>query len=436
VRRKRLGLSMLALSASICLVIAGCSSGGDTAEGSSGTSAPAHDLIVQGLQRFPTLLAEAKAGKPASGTPIQVGFVTMESGNYVYKTMGDSAANAVRFINSIGGVKGHPLELIRCGTNGSPESSQNCATQMVNSKVVAVGQGIDFGINTVLKALAGVGGSGFGGNPLFDVDREAPNGNYYLSSWADQITEAEYAVKTLGVKKVAILSDSDPVALGFAKMRAQAPLTALGVRSDIFSAPSTTTDYTSLATKARGYDAVLSNAGGLACSGIPLALQSTGFTGPVLLPDGCNDKASLDAMGSAGDGAYFGVEAFSPFSDFKTEPAYAKPEVDMYVSVSKSGAPNLAVGGHEQLGFAQMINFAEALSASSATTFDPASVTAILRTSKGAAFTQGTYDCAKSRIAKYPAFCTLDGGVYQWDGKAMTLKTSGLTVPTTITKSG
>jgi branched-chain amino acid transport system substrate-binding protein len=433
VRHKRLATFIPLLS--MMLVIGACGSNNDSAGGGTQASAPGseRDLVQRGLARFPALLAEAKAAKPASGTPIRVGFVTMERGDYVYKTMADSAENAVDFINSIGGIKGQPIELVRCATDSSPESSQNCATQMVNGNVVAVGQGVDFNIAMVLKALAAVGGSGFGGNPLFDVDRTAPNANFYYTSWADQQVEAEYAVKTLKAKKVAIISSDSSAGISLAKLRAQAPLTALGAKSEIFTVSSSATDFSGVATKALGFDAVLSNTGGLGCSGVPLALTAVGFKGPILLPDGCQDAANLKALGVPASPVYYGVETFDPKSDFKREPGYAKPELDLYQSVSRKADPNLAIGGHEQFGFAQMIDFAEALNASPETTFNLASVTKILQSSKGASFTQTEYDCGKSFIAKYPAYCSDSGGVYEWDGKTMTLKTDGLVSPSTTT---
>jgi branched-chain amino acid transport system substrate-binding protein len=79
------------------------------------------------------------AGTEATGEPIPVGFVNSEGGAFSVPELRFGNEVAEEYINTrLGGVEGRPLQVSRCATDGSPESSIDCANQFVEAGVVAV----------------------------------------------------------------------------------------------------------------------------------------------------------------------------------------------------------------------------------------------------------------------------------------------------------
>jgi branched-chain amino acid transport system substrate-binding protein len=128
--------AVVAASAVVILsvvLVAGCTNerGGGADGGGAGSSAP---------------------GPRLSGPPVTLGFVTMENsalGSFPETRV--AAEAAVAHANALGGVNGRPLELKPCATEGSPESSQDCANKLVALKPVAVIGGVDVGAEAAMK---------------------------------------------------------------------------------------------------------------------------------------------------------------------------------------------------------------------------------------------------------------------------------------------
>ncbi|EIV94391.1 ABC transporter substrate-binding protein [Frankia sp. QA3] len=98
---------------------------------------------------------DAAGGATASrltGPPVTLGFVTVENSTLgSYPETRRAAQAAVDHANAaLGGVGGRPLRLATCATDGSPESSQNCANRLVAEKPIAVVGGIDFGTQAAM----------------------------------------------------------------------------------------------------------------------------------------------------------------------------------------------------------------------------------------------------------------------------------------------
>ncbi len=86
-----------------------------------------------------------------TGPPLTLGFVTVEGSTLgSYPETRVAAQAAVNRANTVGGVGGRPLRLVTCATDGSPESSQNCANRLVAEKPVAVVGGVDFGTQAAM----------------------------------------------------------------------------------------------------------------------------------------------------------------------------------------------------------------------------------------------------------------------------------------------
>ena len=92
--------------------------------------------------------ASAALGTPkkASGDPIVVGMLNIESGPVTFPEYRQAAEAAVKYINDYkGGIGGHPVQLEMCATDGQPSTSARCAGQIVDKKPTFILGGADTG---------------------------------------------------------------------------------------------------------------------------------------------------------------------------------------------------------------------------------------------------------------------------------------------------
>ena len=84
-----------------------------------------------------------KADDP-DAEPVKVGFIGINDGPIAaLPELLQATETAVEFVNAeLGGVDGHPIELVPCSVSLSPESSQRCAREVLEADVVAVLGGI------------------------------------------------------------------------------------------------------------------------------------------------------------------------------------------------------------------------------------------------------------------------------------------------------
>src|SRR6202008_1055541 len=84
--------------------------------------------------------------KKASGDPIVLGLLNLESGPVTFPEYRQSAEAAVKYINDYkGGIGGHPGDLQSCGTGGQPATSAGCAGQIADKKPAFILGGADTG---------------------------------------------------------------------------------------------------------------------------------------------------------------------------------------------------------------------------------------------------------------------------------------------------
>src|SRR6195952_231211 len=82
----------------------------------------------------------------ATGTPINLGMLNLESGPVAFPEYAAAAKAAVSYINDYkGGIGGHPIDLQVCATDGQPATSARCAGQLVDKKPAFFMGGADIG---------------------------------------------------------------------------------------------------------------------------------------------------------------------------------------------------------------------------------------------------------------------------------------------------
>ena len=128
------------------LVATGCSSSKKTTSSSSTTAASSASSILG-------------TPKPATGTPVKIGFITEGKEQAVDNSSEVPAAQAAaKYANAyLGGIGGHPIELDVCDDKQTPSGTTDCDNQMITDKVPIVLNNVTGNGDPLIKNIAAAG---------------------------------------------------------------------------------------------------------------------------------------------------------------------------------------------------------------------------------------------------------------------------------------
>ena len=107
--------------------------------------------------------ASTTAAKAPTGTPIKTMTITsLNSQGPIYPNISITAKAYEKWINSKGGINGHPLQVTVCDEHGKPTDAASCARQAVAQKDVAVVGSFSFFGTNIMPALIKAGIPNFG----------------------------------------------------------------------------------------------------------------------------------------------------------------------------------------------------------------------------------------------------------------------------------
>ncbi len=391
---RRVGVTATMVSAA--LVLGACGSnggGGGTASGGKGAT------------------GGASAAAP-TGEPIKLGMINQENtpaGSF--PEIRQAAEAAVAYLNGKGGIKGRPLKLESCITQGTPEGSAACAEKFAASKPVLVMPGVDFGSAASLPILNRAGLPYVGGVPLLPPELTAANSYTFVGGSASAFpSQAVYLAKELKVKKVNILYTDNPAGANAAKAFGADILKANGV-TDVQLIPekADAADFTAALTKtAQGSpDAIMVLFAGQGCSRVMQAKQATGVKAMMFYPGSCADEAVIKAGGAGAEGAYFNEET-KLYDDVKD------PEVKIYVDALAKHAPDAKKSGFSQTGFGAVMNIAALMEKSTGAITSESMVAALAATKNTPNFMAHPYTCDRKQVPGLPAVCNAFSRIVQY----------------------
>jgi branched-chain amino acid transport system substrate-binding protein len=242
------------------------------------------------------------------GAPVTIGYIDIEGSLGIsFAPQRILATQLVAYLNSHGGISGHPIDLVTCITTAT-SGGADCANRMVQDKAVLVlGNSIidSAAMYPILKS-AGIPFFGGGNSPLDAADL-TPDGNHWFAgggALALYSTSNVFMVKNLKVKTVGLIVGSAAVAQQAATQFIQKPLKADGVNTQIVSINESNPDFTSAVDSIANTDAleVLTS-----CQLQDLAVKQAktlGYKGAVI---GCIAPSDLKAMGKAASTGNYGA---------------------------------------------------------------------------------------------------------------------------------
>jgi branched-chain amino acid transport system substrate-binding protein len=338
----------------------------------------------------------------ATNTPIRVGTINQDTGAAgAFPELTDADRIAIEFINTeLNGVDGHPIELVACNTNFSPDLSQACAQQMVDEEVVAVVGGIDVW-GTGITTLENNGIPYVGGIPVsFEAARSPVSFQFSGGSWGAVLGMAQYAVEELDAQKVAIIhAEFGPIT--DAAQLGERVLDGRGV--DVTRIPTAAVNadmVQALNTAAQADpDAVLALTADTGCRPTMLTAQQIGFEPPIMYTGACAVPTILESVGDAAEGAIFNLEA---------ELAADNADQTLYVAVAERYGEqyDYEFQGAGTVSFRAVMNLYMLLREIGADNATREAILGELRAARDApSFYGHPYTCDGEQLEGYPSMC-------------------------------
>lgn len=311
----------------LSLAVAGCSNADQSASGSVGST---------------TTLPANKA----AGTPISIGYISSEGGATENLPQVHAAADAaVEYINSnLGGLQGHPLNLVVCKEKEDPATAHDCANQMVADHVSAVVTPVTGQGDAIVPTVTGAG--------IPYISTQGPATTEMTTPGAFVLTSGVPGLLTVGAKYSAqhryktvdiVVEDAGSVAAGV-KAIATPVFQNEGVQLQTVPIPPGTPDAIPQisAALANHPDAIMVLGDGPLCISSLKALQTLASTADRILVQTCVSPDVIASAGSAVDGAHI-----VGFSDVTSN----DPEAVLYRTVLAKYSPQTPPDGDAFWGY-------------------------------------------------------------------------------------
>ncbi|WP_158882737.1 ABC transporter substrate-binding protein [Amycolatopsis anabasis] len=313
--------------------------------------------------------------------PILLGFLNDEIGRLNFPELAAGSRAGVDYVNrALGGVKGRPLRVSYCASDGSPEKSIACANRFVEEGVVAVLEGLDTGAEAVLPILASAQ------LPLVGHIAASPGQETAENAYFFGAAPAVYGVAALkyyagqGLRSAAFVTPDVPAARRYADTVLKPAATKLGIAYEPIyydvQAPNWPTAVAAAMAKNPQVSGLYVGTDAT-CVSVLTAFRSAGYPGRLL-------AASCSAFAKAlGAGAH-GVETYSDLwkvTDVPAAPPAKQRELGTYLDAMKAAGQEAIAGGLAQWTFADTVNLSRVLATINGP-IDGVSVSAALRSTK------------------------------------------------------
>ncbi len=425
-----LGISVLAVAA---LAAAGCSSsstsstappatsGAATTPASTGSASPSSSsqggLGPAAVTDYLSYVG-GKAG-PANNSlpPVLIGFVNQQGGQQVIGADATTGSQmAVKYINTeLGGIGGHPLQLVTCFIASAEEEGTGCAQKFLANKnihVVSMG-GVVIGDQSFFATLGGKLPvvSGVAALPIDGAQQNTAvlfgDGTHVLGPMGT------YAKDVLHAKTAAVVYPNDPSTVPGAQA-VQAGLKAAGVTVKMAPYAATQTDLTGVLTAAGATtaDMVVPFVSAPTCVNIAKALVQLGITDIKKI---VSAPLCLNGQVAAGLGGDFPKWTYSIASSLFGDPS--DPGMPAYEAVAKKySTPADSPDPWNIVDFGQTLTIAKIMNQVGYDNLSPATILAGLKAFKGPQ-ALGAPQLACGKYPNAPGICNDRAQFFEYTGK-------------------
>lgn len=358
------------------------------------------------------------AGKKATGAAVKVGLINNEGGASVSQPEGRIAATAaVAYANAnLGGLGGHPIQLVVCKQKEEPASAADCANQMVESDVVAVVVA-DTAYGAVMAPIihrAKIPYVSY--NAASAVELTAKDYGYaWTGGFPGNLKGMARYAKQQKMTDVTMFALDVPAVTTGAKSIGIPAFAAQGVKLNVVPVPPGTPDATPQVSAGlkTNPQAIAEIGDATFCTAILKAMTALGSKAQKFVIQSCYAPAVFKATGAALDGA----KLFST-GDGVTD----DPEAKVYRAIMAKYAPGAQTTGAAVPAYQSMMGL---LRTAAAVTGEvtPASVNAAIRAAKAVPLPAGhggTMTCDGTAMPGFPAVCANSSVVATIEGSKVT----------------
>lgn len=324
--------------------------------------------------------SKSASGGPAassSASPILVGVgeQTQGAGNLA-STMDPGLKGGAYYVNKVlGGVHGHPIQLVKCSSDGTPADEVNCANKFVSDHVVAVFDDYDAGFASEHPILARAGIPIFGVEAADFADENSPAHDTWFGP-----PEQAFAVGPLqifhqkGLNNISLTLENAPSSVQYVNGAIDPVAKKLGMQVHVVYYPASSPNWSvisaSLLATHPQLTGIIAGPEGV-CDSLIGALRSAGFNGPLLMGS-CSQYVTTDPQDAVNTYSY--SAGWLPGLISAASPATAK-QIKAYDSaMQKVGYSDTAKLGQWAVnGFSALVDFRHALEGGSAP-YTPSSV--------------------------------------------------------------
>ena len=292
--------------------------------------------------------------------------------------VGDAAEAAADYANAeLGGIGGHPIQVIRCSENEDTASATACANQMVQDNVAVVVIGTT-GFGAVMVPIITKAGIPYV-SVTGSATQELTTPGAFMWSGGYQATLTGFAkyAKQHGYKKVTAFVVNVPAAIAGAQQLGTPLFKAQGVGLTIEGVPTGVPDATAQVTAGLSGNpsAALIIADEGTCTSVLKALNVVNPSLPAMGITSCLTTSATQALGNAMNGVkIFGSSA----------PQADDSEAKLYQYVMAKWAPKANPTGYTVVGYQSMLGLVRATAGLTGAA-TPASITAAIKAVEGRA---------------------------------------------------
>jgi branched-chain amino acid transport system substrate-binding protein len=351
-RRALRPAALILLTATTLTAAAACSSSSSSTPSSAGTSTAGGTASAATTSAG---LAKYLPGKKATGTPVKIGLINNEGSSPVAEpSTGDAAVAAADYANAeLGGIGGHPIQVIRCAENEDVASATACANEMVQDNVAAVDIGTTGLGNTIVPIITKAGIPYVSATGSSSDELSTPGTFMWTGGFPADLGGMAKLAGEHGYKKVTAFVIDAPSALAGAQQIGTPAFKAAGVALSIEAVPDAVADATPQVTAGLsgqpGAVAIVADAS--TCTSVLQALSTVDPGVPVYANTSCLNSSTLTALGSAMNG----VKIFG-----RSDTESSNPEAQLYRYVMAKYYPSANASGDSVTGYQGMLGLVRA----------------------------------------------------------------------------
>jgi branched-chain amino acid transport system substrate-binding protein len=390
-RRALRPVSLVLITTATLAAAAACSSSSSTSSSASsgtasspaaGASGSASAAATTSAGTSAAGLAKFLPGKKATGTPVKVGLINNEGSSPVAEpSTGDAAVAAADYANAeLGGIAGHPIQVIRCAENEDVASATACANEMVQDNVAVVDIGTTGLGGTMVPIITKAGIPYVSATGASPAELTTPGTFMWTGGFPADLAGMATEAHEHGYKKVTAFVIDTPGALAGAQQIGTPAFKAEGVTLTIESVPEAVADAST-------------------CTSILQALSTVAPGTPVYANTSCLNSSTLTALGNAMNG----VKIFG-----RSDTESSDTEAALYRYVMATYYPSANPSGDTVTGYQGMLGLVRAIdSLKGAPT--PASITAAIKAAKNIPLPAGaglTFTCNGKAMAGLSSNCS------------------------------